>query len=80
MRKLVTTAAIAVSAGAFLVLGAGAASAQGPGTCNFAPGASISVFAKFPGSNAGPNNETNRFNAPGTPESPGQAVKAFCVQ
>ena len=57
---------------------------NGPGACDFPPGGpgtgtSISLFAKAPGPNAGPNSLTIWGGAPGTPNAPGQAVKDVCL-
>jgi len=60
---------------------AGPGGTKGPGDCNASPGAAtIHHFAQDDGPNAGPNSDPLLWdNAPGTPNSPGQAVKNVCL-
>ena len=57
---------------------AGSGGTQGPGRCGYPPGAEISYWAQTPGANAGPNSPLAWYNAPGTPNAPGQAIQHIC--
>ena len=59
---------------------AGPTSTPGPGECPGSDvGTNISLHAKDGPPNAGPNTSSGWFAAPGTPNTPGQAVKNVCV-
>ena len=82
-RKLTTGVALVVGAAAIPAASAsaGPGGTKGPGDCNASPGfVTIRHFAQDDGPNAGPGSDPLLWdNAPGTPNSPGQAVKNVCL-